>query len=90
MTWWRGLDLGRPGDPASPAATESDHLERCPFCGRMFDLRDLVLVCEHYNHQLAAGAPPTLDLTPDSDGPPTGRRIIPRLAAQTNRRRRRS
>jgi hypothetical protein len=55
----------------------------------MFDLRDLALVCEHYDHQLAAGAPRALDMTPDSDRPPTGRRIIQRLAAQTNRRRRR-
>ena len=38
------------------------HVERCPFCGQTFDIRDLGQVLVHFNHQLAAGAPPAIDL----------------------------
>ena len=49
--WWRGLNLGKPGVPADGGA---DHFERCPFCGQVFDMRDLGQVLEHYECQLAA------------------------------------
>jgi hypothetical protein len=48
-----------------PADGSGDHLECCPFCGRLFDVRELGQVFEHYDHQLAAGAPPAKDLTPE-------------------------
>jgi hypothetical protein len=41
------------------------HLESCPFCGQIYDIRDAGQVVVHYNHQVAAGAPPAIDLTPE-------------------------
>jgi len=65
--WWDGLSLGRPGKPSEPVASEREHLERCPFCGTLYDMRDLGQVFEHYDHQLAAGVPPAKDLTTEED-----------------------
>ena len=53
----------------------ADHFAVCPFCQRIFDMRELDQVLEHYDHQLAAGAPPAEDLTPkdrcaQKQGPP--------------------
>jgi hypothetical protein len=45
--WWRGLNLGKPGVSERPAKSDVGHLERCPFCGEMFDMRDLGQVLEH-------------------------------------------
>ena len=47
----------------SPDTAGVDHFAVCPFCGGTFDLRELDQVLEHYDHQLAAGAPPAEDLT---------------------------
>jgi hypothetical protein len=48
-----------------PAESDVGHLEHCPFCGEMFDMRDLGQVLEHDDRQLAEGAPPAEDLTED-------------------------
>jgi hypothetical protein len=40
----------------------------CPFCGEVFDARDLGLVLKHYEHQVAVGLP-AIDLTPDEKDP---------------------
>jgi hypothetical protein len=61
--------------PDVPVA-DASHLERCPFCGRMFDMRELGEVLEHYDHQLAAGVPAG-DLAPEQDKPPGVREVIP-------------
>lgn len=74
LRWWEGLDLGQPGCPTEAMA---EHLERCPFCGRDFDRRDVGQVLEHYDHQLAAGAQPAIDPTPNEDRPSGPRRVIP-------------
>jgi hypothetical protein len=66
--WWKrylfGVGAGNP-------------LERCPFCGETYDIRDLGQVAVHYNHQLAAGAPPAVDITPDEERPPYLRKVVP-------------
>ena len=53
------------------------HVERCPFCGQTFDIRDLGQVLVHFNHQLAAGTPPAIDLTPEEDKPPSLCNVVP-------------
>jgi hypothetical protein len=52
------------------------HLESCPFCGQTYDIRDVGQVVVHYNHQVAAGAPPAIDLTPEEDKPPSLRKVV--------------
>jgi hypothetical protein len=81
--WCHGLDLGQPALPERPVESKAGHLERCPFCGGLFDMRDLGQVFEHYDHQLAAGAPPAIDETPLADRP------LIRPAAGTSPRHRR-
>jgi hypothetical protein len=49
----------------SPDTADVDHFALCPFCERIFDMSELSQVLEHYDHQLAAGAPPAEDLTPE-------------------------
>jgi hypothetical protein len=65
--WWKrylyGLGAG-------------NNLERCPFCDQTFDIRDPGQVLVHHNHQLAAGAPPAIDRTPEDDPPPL-RNVVP-------------
>jgi hypothetical protein len=72
--WWDSLGLGEPGVPSIPTA---EHLEHSPFCGRYFDRRDLGQVLEHYDHQLAADAPPAIELTPEEDKQPDQCKVIP-------------
>jgi len=60
--------------PDVPVA-DASHLERCPFCGQMFDMRELGQVIEHYDHQLAAVVPAG-DLTPEQDKPPGLRKVV--------------
>ena len=58
--WWEGLELGIGGTrDLAVVGTEPGHFERCPFCG----VRDLGQVLMHYDCQLAAGAPPAVNLT---------------------------
>jgi len=46
--WWQDCLRGvAAGAPDNPVAEESRHIERCPFCGRTFDVRDLGQVLEH-------------------------------------------
>ena len=54
-----------------------NHLERCPFCGQTFDIRDPCQVLMHYNHQAAAGTTPPIDLPPEEDKPPSLRNAVP-------------
>jgi hypothetical protein len=65
--WWKrylhGVGTGR-------------DLERCPFCGQTFDIRDLGQVLIHYNHQIAAVAPPAIDLTLEEETPSL-RKVVP-------------
>jgi hypothetical protein len=72
--WWDGRGLGELGVPSIPTA---EHLEHCPFCGRNLDRRDLGQVLEHFDHQLAAGAPPAADRTLGEAKPPELRKVIP-------------
>jgi hypothetical protein len=65
--WWKRF-LYRAG--------AGHHLERCPFCGQTFDIRDVGQVMLHRDHQLAAGAPPAIELTPD-EGKPASRKVAP-------------
>jgi hypothetical protein len=68
--WGEGLDLGIGGTrDLEVVGTEPDHFERCPFCSQVFDLRDLGQVLTHYDCPLAAGAPPSKDLTRKEDRP---------------------
>jgi hypothetical protein len=53
----------------SPDSAGVDHFAVCPFCQRIFDMRELDQVLEHYDHQLAAGATPAEDLTSEEDQP---------------------
>lgn len=76
LRWWkRYLDGIRAGVPSEP--DESDHSEICPFCDETFDMRDLRQVLEHFDHQLTAGAPPAIALTPDEDLAPHQRKVVP-------------
>jgi hypothetical protein len=76
--WWQDCFRGvAAGAPDNPVAEESRHIERCPFCGRTFDVRDLGQVLEHYDHQLAARAPPAIDLMPDGDLTGHLRKVVP-------------
>jgi len=52
--WWKRYLYG---------GSAGHQLERCPFCGQTFDIRDLGQVLLHRDHQLAAGAPPAIELT---------------------------
>jgi hypothetical protein len=74
--WWqdclRGVGAGIPDVPVADAS----HLERCPFCGQMFDTLELGQVLEHYDHQRAAGVPAG-DLAPEQDKPPGARKAKP-------------
>jgi hypothetical protein len=74
LRWWEGLDLGQPGVPTEPMA---EYVERCPFCGRDFDRRDVGQVLEHFDHQLAADARPPIDRKLDEDNPRHLRKVIP-------------
>jgi hypothetical protein len=51
-------------------AGASHHLERCPFCGQTFDIRDLGQVLLHRDHQLADDGPPSIGPTIKGDNPP--------------------
>jgi hypothetical protein len=53
------------------------HFERCPFCGQAFDIRDLGQVLLHRDHQLAAGAPPAIELIPQEGKPASLRKVVP-------------
>jgi hypothetical protein len=44
--WWRRYFYGVGAGP---------YLERCPFCGETFDIRDSCQVLVHYKHQVTAG-----------------------------------
>jgi hypothetical protein len=54
-----------------------NHLERCPFCGQIFDIRDSCQVLVHYNHQAAAGASPAIDPIRVEGEPPSLRKVVP-------------
>ena len=66
--WWKrylyGVDAGH-------------NFERCPFCGQTFDIRDIGQVLLHRDHQLAAGAPPAIELTPQKGKPTSLRKVVP-------------
>ena len=51
--WWKRFLYG---------VGAGHHLERCPFCGQTFDIRDLGQVLLHRDHLLAADDPPAIDL----------------------------
>jgi hypothetical protein len=70
--FWEGLDLSKPDAPE----LIREHDERCPFCGRTFDWRDPSQVLQHYDHQLAAGAPPANDPIVEEDEPLGLRKVI--------------
>jgi hypothetical protein len=63
--WWKRFLYG---------AGAGHHLERCPFCGQTFDIRDLGQVLLHRDHQLADDGPPAFELTPD-EGKPASRKV---------------
>jgi hypothetical protein len=65
--WWKRYLYGVGAGP---------HLERCPFCGETFDIRDSCQVIVHYRHQVAAGAPPAIDLTRKEDEPPLPGKVV--------------
>jgi hypothetical protein len=65
--WWKRYLYGVGAGP---------HLERCPFCGETFDIRDFCQVMVHYKHQVAAGAPPAIDLTRKEDEPPLPGKVV--------------
>ena len=51
--WWQDCFRGMAaGAPDNPVTDESWHVERCPFCGQDYDIRDIGQVLEHYDHQL--------------------------------------
>jgi hypothetical protein len=56
------------------SAGASYHLERCPFCGQMFDIRDLGEVFLHRDHLLASGGPPPEEEMSPADVVPFRRR----------------
>lgn len=62
------VEVGWPhqGRPLTPLSGQG-HVERCPFCSEAFDRRDLGQVLAHYDHQLAAGAAPAIEIGPDED-----------------------
>ena len=66
--WWKRYLSGVGAGP---------HLERCPFCGETFDIRDLGQVLLHCDHQVAAGAPPAIDLTREEGEPPSLGNVVP-------------
>ena len=53
------------------------HLERCPFCGQTFDIRDLGQVLLHRDHLLAPDEPPAIDLTREKDKPSLLGKVVP-------------
>ena len=66
--WWKRYLSGVGAGP---------HLERCPFCGETFDIRNSCQVLVHYNHQVTAGAPPAIDLTRGEDEPSSLGKVVP-------------
>ena len=52
-------------------------LERCPFCGQTFDIRDLGQVPHPRDHLLAADDPPAIDLSIKGNNPPPPRNAVP-------------
>ena len=66
--WWKRYLSGVGAGP---------HLERCPFCGETFDIRDSCQVLVHYNHQVTAGAPPAIDLGREEGEPPSLGNVVP-------------
>jgi hypothetical protein len=50
--WWKRFLYG---------AGAGHHLERCPFCGQTFDIRDIGQVLLHRDHQLADDGPPAFE-----------------------------
>jgi hypothetical protein len=58
--WWKRFLYG---------AGAGHHLERCPFCGQTFDIRDLGQVLLHREHQLADDGPPGIGPTIKGDNP---------------------
>jgi hypothetical protein len=65
--WWKRFLYG---------AGAGHHLERCPFCGQTFDIRDLGQVMLHRDHQLADDGPPAFEPPLKSDNPPL-RNVVP-------------
>jgi hypothetical protein len=76
--WWEGLFAGtsRTRDLAL-VGSESDHFERCPFCWRVFDTRDLEQVLAHYDHQVESDARPEAGLSSTDDQPKRSAAIVP-------------
>jgi hypothetical protein len=66
--WWKRYLYG---------VGAANHLERCPFCGPTCDIRNPGQVVVHYNHQLAAGAPPAGNVMPDEERLPHLRNVVP-------------
>jgi hypothetical protein len=66
--WWKRYLSGVGAGP---------HLERCPFCGETFDIRDSCQVLVHYNHQVTAGAPTAIDPTREEGEPPSVGKVVP-------------
>ena len=66
--WWKRFLYG---------VGAGHHLERCPFCGQTFDIRDLGQVLLHRDHLLAADDPPAIDLTIKGNNPPLLRNVVP-------------
>ena len=67
-TWWERFLYG---------VGAGHHLERCPFCGQTFDIRDLGQVLLHRDHLLAADHPPAIDLTIKGNTPQLLRNVVP-------------
>jgi hypothetical protein len=59
------------------AADWLDHLERCPFCGQTFDIRDVGQVLLHRNHLFAASGSPAVDPFPEEYKAPSLGNVVP-------------